>query len=476
MSKLPLWQHQKEAIYKSLHRFNTDIRGYALFLEAGTGKSACAVTIVERIFAKIGKRNVVILAPTVVCSNWRDEFAKHAEEPHNVFVLLGSSDKRATTLRNNKGIFVTNYESLQMAKVLQELGERLDTDGMLILDECHKIKNPLGLRAQRAFTLAKKARYRLLLSGTPILNSPMDVFQQFKCMDLGDTFGENFYVFRAKYFYDANAAMSRDVHFPRWEVRPHALEEINKLIMASSFHVKKSECLDLPPLIKTVVKFELNTDQRRYYEAMKKDFIAYISDGSKVLGATVAQIALTKALRMQQICAGHMLTDDKKVIRINNNPRIKALGELLELHTATSKVIVWAVFKEDYAFIRELCEKDGYPYVELTGESKPEERGEIVNKFNNDPTIRVLIGNPGAAGIGINLVSSNVAIFYTRNFSLENDLQASARNFRAGSEIHDSVLRIDIVAENTIDNLVLKRLSDKLAMGDALLKDLINEI
>ena len=470
----PLWQHQKDAVAKALFRLRDDRPYYAFFMEPGTGKTATTINLLERLYEKAGFKNTIIFAPTVVCSNWRDEFAKHAQENYNVHVLLGRSEIRSHKLRYTpQGIFVTNYESLQMPKVLIEMHEKLDRHGVLIFDESHKLKNPSGLRAQRAATLSKKAHYRYLLTGTPVLNTPMDIFQQFKCMDLGATFGDNFYEFRNKYFYDANSFMSRDVHFPKWEVRANSVDKINELIMWNSFHVKKKDCLDLPPLLKTVVTFELNKDQRVLYESMKRDFIAYVTDANNVVNAAVAQIALTKALRMQQICAGHMILEDKKVHRISNNPRLKALQELLELHTLSSKVIVWCVFKEDYAVIREMCEKEGYPYVELTGESKPESRGEIVKQFNDDPTIRVLIGNPGAGGIGVNLTASNVSIYYTRNFSLENDLQSEARNHRGGSEVHESILRIDLVSENTLDNLILKKLASKQGMSEGLLRELI---
>ena len=131
------------------------------------------------------------------------------------------------------------------------------------------------------------------------------------------------------------------------------------------------------------------------------------------------------------------------------------------------RVFVWAVFKNNYAQIRRVCERLGMAYVEVHGESSTSERLNAVSRFNSEPGLSCYIGHPGAGGIGVNLVSASYSIFYSRNFSLENDLQSRARNHRGGSEIHEKITHYDLVCEDTIDELVSEKLASKEQVSEA---------
>ena len=185
--------------------------------------------------------------------------------------------------------------------------------------------------------------------------------------------------------------------------------------------------------------------------------------------AVSAQIALTKFLRLQQITTGFVTDDDGNIIKLPN-PRSKVLQELLEDLTPNHKVIVWAVFKENYEEIRKVCDILGVKFVEVHGEVGEKARYENVDSFNNDESVRVLIGHPGSGGIGINLVASDVSIFYSRNFSLEQDIQAEARNYRGGSEKHAKVTRLDLVCSDSIDEDVCEAIDKKVSIGEAILR------
>jgi SNF2 family DNA or RNA helicase len=154
---------------------------------------------------------------------------------------------------------------------------------------------------------------------------------------------------------------------------------------------------------------------------------------------------------------------------------MEALSELLSELTPHSKVLVWSVWRENYAQIRAVCERLGLKFVEVNGAVSERDRVAAVEAFNTDPTIRVFSGHPGSAGIGINLVSASYSIFYSRNFSLEQSLQAEARNHRGGSEIHEKITRIDLVCEGTIDELITEKLNTKQAISDTLLRDWVSE-
>ena len=155
---------------------------------------------------------------------------------------------------------------------------------------------------------------------------------------------------------------------------------------------------------------------------------------------------------------------------------MQALKELLADLTVSNKVIVWCVFKENYNDIREVCEVLKVDYVECHGSVSQADKQAAVDKFNTDKKCKVFFGHPGSAGIGLNLVSASHSVFYSRSFSLEYDLQAEARNYRGGSEIHEKITRIDLVTPDTIDELVMKALASKEQLSYDVLKQKVGDI
>lgn len=482
------WKHQLEAIHRA-----SGLDEFGLFFEMGAGKTMTAINIWrDKCNQKQRFFRTLILCPPIVVKNWQDEFLKNSKVPQSKIVLLtGAGRERLKKFLKNaydaqgvpKGcIFVTNYESLLMDELFQAM-QAWQVE-YLILDESHKCKDQKAERTKLASRLANGVRdnktkdwkyfpvlYRNILSGSPVLNTPMDLFSQFVILDGGATFGSNFFAFRATYFVDRNAGMPKNKYFPNWVIREGALEEINKKIQGKSMRVEKKDCLDLPPLVKQTLKLGMTPEQAQAYATMKADFLAFIKDSKGQDHTAAATMALTKALRLQQITSGFVKSVEGKEISFGKTPKMAALEELLAELTPHSKVIVWSVWKENYAQIRAVCEKLGVHYVEVNGETPANKRFDLVEEFNSDPKCRVFSGHPGSGGIGINLVVAKYCIFYSRTFSLEHSIQAEARNYRGGSEQHDKVTRIDLVCENSIEELVQRRLDEKQEIGDTLLRN-----
>lgn len=467
----PLWQHQQEAIAKAL-----TLGSYGLFFEQGTGKTRTAIEILRRLYQQAaGVQSTLILAPAIVLINWKREFEKYSKIPkHKIYILHGTGAKRVTKMdfikQEDGAIVITNYESLQMEPLVKQFLEWKPQ--ILICDESHRLKNPSGKRARSCYKIATCAKKRFILTGTPILNSPIDIFQQFKILDLGATFGDNFYAFRAKYFKDANASFqTKHSYFPNWQPRQEMFPVMYERISRKAKRVLKEDCLDLPDLVRTVVDVPMGKEQQRMYNEMMDEYVAYIRElkGDDRPPATVAQLALTKALRLQQIVSGFCNLADGSGYKIADSQRIDILVELLEDITKGHKVIVWAAFKANYAAIAEALDKIKMSYTLLTGEQTPKEKQDAVDNFERDDACRVLVANQQAGGIGLNLVSASYSIFFSKNFSLEADLQAEARNYRAGSERHEKITRIDMVARGTIDELVTEALAKKLGIANLIL-------
>jgi len=468
----PLWKHQTVAIERA-----KGLNEFGLFFEQGCGKSRTLIEILRYCYNTTRRvQRTLIVSPLITLENWQreiSEFSKISEA--KVAVLYGSGAKRIKdflrTEEHNPNGFITivNYEALLIGKLFAELKRWCPE--LLILDESHKCKNSKTRRTKRALELSHLADRRYILTGTPVLNNPMDIFSQYLILDHGETFGKNFFAFRAKYFNDLNAGMPRQSYFPNWQVRSGALEEINALIYNKAMRVLKKDCLDLPPLVRQCVYIDLTPEQRVAYEQMKKEFITFLQDK-----AIVARLAITKGLRLQQMATGFVTDEGGGIVRFESNPRLKTLAELLSNLTPDHKVIVWAVFRENYEQIKKVCEDLSIGSVEVHGGVSNRQKFENVDRFNDDPDVRVLIGNPVACGIGINLTASDYSIYYSRNFSLEADLQSEARNHRGGSEIHQCITRIDLIARDTIDEHVQKMLANKLEVSDKVLAQIAEDL
>lgn len=472
---MELWKHQKEGVQRGLQG------SLGILFDVGTGKSRTFIEILRYRSANEGRLlRTLILCPKIVCTNWRREILKYSKiQDRDIVVLTGSGAKRKKTfieacVRDHalvkEKIIITNYESLQMDDLVSLF---IDYNFEVICaDEAHRLKNPESKRAKTCIKLSDASKYNYALSGTPILNSAMDVFNIFRFIDKGETFGKNFWKFRSVWFEDQNARwVGKQNYFPKFEPRTDTYEQFNKLIYKKAVRAVKSECLDLPPYLRKEVFVEMSTEQKRLYNDMRDDYVAYIKtlEESTEPKAIVAQMAITKALRLQQIVTGFGKTEDGTIHKIKDNPRLRALEELLEDLAPNHKIIVWAVFQENYIDIAASCKKVGVAYRELHGLVPNKERDANIQAFSKDPAVRVLIANQAAGGIGINLVESDVSIFFSKNFSLEQDLQAEGRNYRGGSERHEKITRIDIIAEGTIDEMITGALAAKQSISTQIL-------
>jgi len=465
------WAHQLHAIELANMPEHKDL---ALFWEMGTGKTATTVNILRYRYASAGcVKRTLILAPIVVLENWREELKTHADMANKFITVLnhktGKAKLKAMRERISEspsGIVVANYETLNNLDLFNAFMHwKLE---ILVCDESQRLKNHQSKRAKLTYQLSKSCSHRYLLSGTPILNSAMDIFMQFKILDNGQTFGENYFAFRNEYFVDKNAHMPRDKHFPDFVPKKGSYQKFSELMSRKSLRAKKSECLDLPPFVRKTIRVELTAPQRKAYKEMRDDFVTYLKGEKEDKDqAVVATLAITKGLRLQQIVSGFAATDDGLEVQFDKSPRLAALKELLEDLTPTNKVIIWACFKNNYKQIEKLLSELKIGYSQLTGATK--DRDKELKAFRTNDKVRVMLANPQSAGLGVNLIEANYAIYFSKNFSLENDTQSEARCHRGGSEIHEKITRIDLVATDTIDEQVNAALRAKQNIADLIL-------
>lgn len=464
----PLWAHQKECI--ELSKKENDI---ALFMGMGLGKSRTTVEILRDKYNTNKKiLKTLIIAPTSVVPNWKREIAKYSAIPlEKVHLLQGSLKKRADDYLNKDGVFVTNFESFAFP-VFSEVILR-NPPNIIVADESQKLKDKSARRTKTlikiSFEMEKlPVKHRYILSGTPVLNSEQDLYTQFLFLNVGKTFGTSFFKFRNKYFEDKNAKMNRQKYFPDYRIRPGATEAIKELIKPISMTARKEDCLSLPPFVRVELDVELSSEQKRMYEDMKKNFISFCESGT-----AVANLAITKALRLQQILSGFLKLDDGTIHTIKDNHRAKVLAELLEDLVPNEKTVIWSIFQHDYAVIEKIVKDLGFGYAMVTGLVK-DKQAEL-DRFRDDPNCRVMIASQAAGGVGVEMTSASASVYYSKGYSLEHDLQSESRNFRGGSEIHQKITRYDLVARNTVDEIVLTALRNKkdLASNIIALKEML---
>lgn len=499
----PLWQHQIEGIEKAKGK-----PGFGFFMEMGTGKTRAMIEVLRHLQEKTGRPlRTVVIAPPVVVPQWKQEFIKYSDmDPGKIILLNGSGSKRAQTIRHqgfygtgvetllyNK-IFVANYSILNMPLPLSWLAKW--EPEVVVLDESHRLKNPSTKSSKAAYELANPMNiqtrqlapkpFTFILTGTPILNSPSDLFQQFKIMLGGfpcpDRMIYNFFEFRSRYFKDRNAGMPKQVYFPKFE--PKTLEKdgedsvsvLSRVIDPFIYRKTKAECLDLPEEISTNVPVEMGKEQAQAYESMERDFIAYVGSS-----ACVAQLAIVKALRLMQITSGFMSLhsqgeeDAPKPYFFTEDLKLLALKELLEqIRDEGKKVLIWSVWRPTFGRIEQACIDVGLKVVQCHGGVSMKDKMEAVQRFKQDPYTSVFLGHPMSGGIGLNLVEAPYSIFYSRNFSLEQYLQARSRNHRGGAKEagHQSITHYDLYCRGTIEEMVLERLSGKEEVSGKILSEI----
>lgn len=483
-TKISLWRHQEEAIRRALPLHN-----YALFFDPGTGKTRTTIEILRGKYIQAGHLlRTLIFCPPIVIDNWRREWLKYSKIPPEYVTGLTGTGKQRLKALVEKGfdgellrphIFITNYETVQMEEVFDAM-KRWKAQA-LVCDEAHRLKDfrRTAKRARRVLQLAEPGTknspeprpHVYVLTGTPCPNSLMDIFMPFRILDGGVTFGKNFSEFRMKYFRDKNAGMPKQRHFPNWVPIEGAENDISRKMEASSMRVKVDECLDLPPVVEKTVVVEMAPEQKKLYKDMLKDYVT-IFERDGAVKSSVANLAITKGLRLMQIASGYVKDDQGEefsAVSSGWTPKQEALYQILS-DMPGQKVIIWAVWRQNYEQIREVLRELGREWFEMNGELGAAKNRESARKFEESNCD--MIGHPESGGEGINLVSTPVRISYSRNFSWRQMKQSDARNYRGGSEKHSSIIRINLVTEGTIEGKITEKLAKHEEITEAVLREI----
>ena len=454
------WQNQEEA-----YQFAMERPSAMLAMDMGTGKTKVAIDV---SMDRTDVNRVLVVCPKAVLTVWPKELRKHSNgRKYEVYVRLirnknGSIPEEAKRVKDFitpkptpgvKRYVVVNYDSVWR----KELGEAIlkANFDMVILDESHRAKSAGSKVSKFLALVGKRAKYKLCLSGTPMANSPLDVYGQYRFLD-PSIFGTNHNSFLQEY-----AVMGGPER--RFVVGYKNQKDLNSKFQSIAYSCSMKDVSQriklpdsLPPTVRDVM---LPPKDMRTIHELSQEFIAECSTGNTI----VVNNVLTRALRMQQIAAGFCLTytgpGEEPICEDLNSAKSDALADYMEDIDTQERVVVFCQFKHDLQSIKEVAYRVERPYFELSGSENTLERWKV-------SVGGVLAVQIQAGAEGVDMTCSNHAVYYTLPYSLALYDQSKARLYRPGQTRPVSFTHL--IAIGTIDELMYRSLVNKRGLIDAI--------
>ena len=401
------YQHQLNALKESCNKDE-----YALLMDMGTGKSKVLIDTIAYLYDSGKINSAFILAPKGVYKNWVGQ-----EIPNH--------------LPNHIEHKMAYWSSPLTEKVKKEIEAIWNPDFDLQIF----VMNIEALSTKKGLEIAKRF----------IFNHKNGIHNEGTLLAI-----------------DESTVRSAGSHQYNQILGFRNLDELTELIKPHSFRVTKEQCLDLPEKVYTRRVIELTPEQKKIYQDMKKNAVTQLDNMEQV----TANAVITQLLRLHQISCGFVNTDDGSSVEINNN-RLSELISILE--EVNGKALIWANYRHD---IQKIEQELGRIYGEKAvrsyyGDTPGEERQQIVEQFQTDDTLRFFIGQPRTGGFGLTLTAANTVIYYSNSYDLEIRLQSEDRAHRISQT--SKVTYIDLVAEKTVDEIIVKALRQKINLATKVL-------
>lgn len=454
LSKRGLWRHQIEAVAFALPR------AASMFsMDMGTGKSRC---VVEVIGMKRVKR-VLIVCPSSVIGVWPSQFRQFANYPVKAIPMNQSLSVLKRTFeaerelglasaRNEVGVVIVNYEAAYRPEFV-DWAERQGFD-LMVLDESHRIKSPSGITSRTVYKLGASIPNRLCLTGTMMPHGPLDIYSQFRFLDVG-VFGGSFVKFRSRY-----AVMGG---YGNHQIQRYQnMDELTSILSRNCFKAGK-DLLDLPPETDVTHYCKLSQEALRVYNDLEKQFVADLESG-RVTAANV----LTRLLRLQQATSGYTRGDNQEVETDLGDDKQRLLADLCDDIPKAEKLVIFCHFIHDLNSIRSVLEASGRRVGEVSGRMK-----DLTPDAKFPPNLDALVVQQQSGGLGIDLTAARYSIHFSLGFNLGDYLQSRARVHRPGQT--KPVTHIHLVAEGTVDERVIRALSERQEVVNSIINQIKQE-
>ena len=433
-------------------RFIKEHATAAVLLDMGLGKTVITLTAInDLMFDSFDVHKVLVIAPKrVAATAWPDEIEKWDHLRHLRYaVAVGSVDERIAALQSDADIYLINRENVTW--LIDESGLPFDYD-MVVIDELSSFKSGGTKRFRSLLRVRPKVKRIVGLTGTPASNGLMDLWAEYRLLDMGERLGRFITNYRNTYFTpDKRNGMIVYSYSPL----PGAEEAIYGKIADITISMKCTDYLKMPECVANEVKVRMTETERQKYDALRKDMVLTIGDAD--IDAVNAASLANKLAQM----ANGAVYDENGDTHILHSHKLDALEDLIE--AANGKPVLVAYwFKHDFERIEERLHKLHIPFSRMDTESS-------IRRWNAG-TVPVGLIHPASAGHGLNLqAGGSTLIWYGLTWSLELYQQTNARLWRQG-QTADTVVLHHIVTEKTIDERIMTALQQKEKTQDTLIE------
>ena len=423
----------------------------AVLLDMGLGKTVITLTaIADLLFDSFQAHRVLVIAPLRVARDtWPSEIRKW-DHLHNLTwsVITGNANERLAALQKQADIYIINRENVQW--LVENSGAPFNYD-TLVIDELSSFKSWQAKRFKSLMKVRPYVKRVIGLTGTPSSNGLMDLFAEFRLLDMGARLGRFIGQYRNEFFKPDQ--MNGPVVYS-YKPLPGAQEEIYRRIGDITISMKANGHLKMPELITTNYEVEMSYPEKSQYVQMKHELMLSLPDGEVTAGN--AAVLTGKLL---QLSSGAIYGDDGSVMHIHDR-KLDALEDIIEgMNGRPLLVAYW--FKHDYERIAARLTKLGIAFEQLDSEVS-------MQKWNAGQ-IQVALAHPASTGHGLNLqAGGNTICWFTPIWSLELYQQMNARLYRQG-QTADTVVIMHVVTKDTVDSRVLRALSEKDRIQEALI-------
>ena len=447
------YEHQRKALEASAEKVQ-----WAYFMEMGTGKTKVTIDNIAYLYFQRKITSALIIAPKSVYTVWETEIETHLPDQLKYKIYKWNIDKPKDYYKLNESkdlrIFLINVEALSTKRGFEGCVDYLTKNKLnfVVLDESTTIKNRQAKRTKNILGLRQLSHIRRILTGSPITKSPLDLFTQCQFLSPELLGFSSYLAFRNRYaeMTDIPVGSGRFISVPKYYKR---LEELEIRLQQFSTRVRKDQCLDLKPKVRQKRYIELEGESKKIYDRLRTSALAVIDDSTISFSNK-----LTEIVKLHQVCNGFTKDDEGKMLPLHDQ-KVKALQEIID--ETDGKIIIWANYlwniHQIIHFLKTRYGEDST--VSIFGEVTVENRKKAVERIQKDPACRFMVANPTTGGFGLTLTACNTVIYFSNNYNLEVRMQSEDRAHRMGQK--GTVVYVDILAKNTLDEAILKSLTNK---------------
>lgn len=450
----------------------------ALLWTMRTGKTKATLDLACYRWAKGDIQAVLVIAPNGVHCNWvRRQLPQHMWEtvPYVAHAWQASEShkpehaaslERVLSCRGEAlAVLAVNSESIihdKPAKIIARFLRRHQGKCMLVIDESHDFRSPGSKRTKRARSLKRYCRVRRILTGTAVSNSPLAAYSQFELLDDHALGFENFADFEGHFAYYVQERTKGGRSYERLD-HYRNLDDLQDRMARWASVVLREDVDDMPDLVMDERTVVLPEAQMKAYRTLLKEMILELEDGGEVEAIDGG----ARLVKLQQMLGGFVVDVDgqvRELVSDDENPRLQAM--LDEVRSSDGKAIVWCKYREDIRRVVRALAAEGIRCVEYHGAVHSQaKRQQAIDDFNNDPSVRVFVGQPKAGGQGLDLSAADLILWYSHTFDLIERDQANERATQIGGK---TVTIKDFVTPGTVDEYILANLGEKRLVSESL--------